>query len=65
MLKNGIALCKLHHWAFDAGLMLPVLDNDGRYGVMFTELAASLRSGQGSSGRGACNPRGVVTGQQG
>lgn len=42
VVSNGIALCKLHHWAFDAGLMLPVVDKAGNYGVMFTELAAKL-----------------------
>jgi putative restriction endonuclease len=42
VLRNGIALCKLHHWAFDAGLMLPVVDKDGNYSIAFTELADRL-----------------------
>lgn len=42
VVSNGIALCKLHHWAFDAGLMFPVVDKAGSYGVMFTELAFKL-----------------------
>lgn len=36
---NGISLCKNHHWAFDAALMVPVLQN-GVYIVRFTRLAA-------------------------
>jgi hypothetical protein len=44
VVSNGIALCKLHHWAFDAGLLLPVVDKAGNYGVMFTELADRLAS---------------------
>jgi HNH endonuclease len=42
VLRNGIALCKLHHWAFDAGIMLPVLGKDGNYTIAFTELACRL-----------------------
>ena len=42
VLRNGIALCKLHHWAFDAALMLPVVDRGGNYSIAFTELAGRL-----------------------
>jgi hypothetical protein len=41
VVKNGLALCKLHHWAFDAALMVPVNDK-GKYFVRFTELAKRL-----------------------
>jgi hypothetical protein len=41
VVKNGLALCKLHHWAFDAALMVPVLDQ-GKYLIRFTELADRL-----------------------
>ena len=43
VVSNGIALCKLHHWAFDASIMMPVQDN-GRYSVQFTALADRLDS---------------------
>ena len=43
VVSNGIALCKLHHWAFDASIMMPVQDN-GRYSVQFTTLADRLDS---------------------
>lgn len=35
---NGIALCKLHHWAFDAAIMLIRKEDDGYY-TRFTALA--------------------------
>jgi len=38
VVSNGIALCKNHHWAFDAGLMVPVVDG-GIHRVRFTNLA--------------------------
>lgn len=41
VVANGIALCKLHHWAFDAAVMLPVYDS-GRYIVRFTKLAENF-----------------------
>ena len=44
VLENGIALCKLHHWAFDAAIMLPVIDSAGNYLVAFTALATRLES---------------------
>jgi hypothetical protein len=44
VVRNGIALCRLHHWAFDAAIMLPVVDSSGSYEVVFTELAARLDS---------------------
>lgn len=34
---NGIALCKIHHWAFDAALMVPVVDK-GNHLVRFSRL---------------------------
>ncbi len=39
--QNGIALCKLHHWAFDASIMVPVKEGDV-YRVRFTELAGCI-----------------------
>lgn len=38
VIGNGIALCKTHHWAFDAALMVPVFEN-GVHIVRFTRLA--------------------------
>ena len=38
VVTNGLALCKLHHWAFDAALLLPVY-RQGSYYLEFTELA--------------------------
>lgn len=35
---NGIALCKLHHWAFDAGILMPMKEGADYY-VRFTSLA--------------------------
>lgn len=43
VLPNGIALCKLHHWAFDAGIMLPVKDGN-KYSIQFTVLAERIDS---------------------
>jgi hypothetical protein len=40
---NGLALCKLHHWAFDAGLMLPNYDA-GTYSVSMTPLSDRIDS---------------------
>lgn len=39
VVTNGISLCKLHHWAFDAALMMPVGQKDGSYTLRFTTLA--------------------------
>ena len=41
IVQNGIALCKLHHWAFDAGIMLPVKIGS-EYVVRFTDRASRL-----------------------
>jgi hypothetical protein len=41
VVPNGMALCKTHHWAFDAGLMLPVFQH-GKYRLRFTVLAKQL-----------------------
>ncbi|MFD3703817.1 HNH endonuclease [Nocardia sp. NPDC058658] len=41
VVRNGIALCKLHHWAFDAGVMV-VEHRDGEYFIRFTQLAQRL-----------------------
>lgn len=38
VVPNGIGLCKLHHWAFDAGLLLPVYQAKVLT-LRFTELA--------------------------
>lgn len=38
VVQNGIALCKLHHWAFDAGILMPWKEGDDYY-VRFTSLA--------------------------
>lgn len=39
VVPNGICLCKLHHWAFDASLLMPVYEQSGLE-LHFTELAA-------------------------
>ena len=39
---NGLSLCKLHHWAFDAALVMPVAMKDGSYVLKFTALAGQL-----------------------
>ncbi len=41
VVPNGLCLCKLHHWAFDAALVLPVY-RDGELYLAFTELATEL-----------------------
>lgn len=41
VVSNGIALCKLHHWAFDAGIMLLRLEGTD-YVTRFTTLADAL-----------------------
>jgi hypothetical protein len=41
IVQNGMSLCRTHHWAFDAGLVLPVFDH-GSYVLRFTSLAAEL-----------------------
>ncbi len=41
VVQNGIALCKLHHWAFDAGIVALLSDADGYY-TRFTSLASLL-----------------------
>lgn len=38
VVQNGISLCKLHHWAFDAAIMMPVLEK-GVYRLHFTALS--------------------------
>lgn len=38
IVQNGIALCKLHHWAFDAGIIMPMKEGDDYY-MRFTSLA--------------------------
>lgn len=43
VVRNGIALCKIHHWAFDAGLIVPEPHSD-TYRIRFTSLAESLDS---------------------
>lgn len=42
VVSNGICLCKLHHWAFDAALVMPRIDLDGRYRLHLTQLAESF-----------------------
>jgi hypothetical protein len=39
VVSNGISLCKLHHWAFDAALLLPQWISDGTYALRLTTLA--------------------------
>jgi len=41
VISNGIALCKNHHWAFDAAILMPVLE-DGQFSVRFTSLAQRI-----------------------
>lgn len=41
VVPNGLSLCKLHHWAFDASLLVPVLES-GEYYLRFTTLALTL-----------------------
>lgn len=41
VVQNGISLCKLHHWAFDAALLMPIYEN-GKYSLHFTELATDI-----------------------
>lgn len=43
VVKNGIALCRLHHWAFDAALLVPVMKNGG-YVLRFTARASKVLS---------------------
>jgi hypothetical protein len=38
VIRNGICLCKLHHWAFDAAILVPVLEKGG-YRLRFTTLS--------------------------
>ncbi|MEZ0354100.1 HNH endonuclease [Mycobacterium sp. pR1184] len=38
VVQNGIALCKLHHWAFDAGILAIRKEGEGYY-LRFTTLA--------------------------
>ena len=38
VVSNGISLCKLHHWGFDAALLLPAYDGDACI-LRLTELA--------------------------
>lgn len=39
VISNGLALCKLHHWGFDAALLLPVKEGKS-YTLRFTSLAS-------------------------
>lgn len=41
VVQNGIALCKLHHWAFDECVQL-VVESEGVYFVRFTQLASRV-----------------------
>lgn len=41
VVSNGMALCRLHHWAFDAAIMVPVLQG-GKYHLRFTTRANAL-----------------------
>ncbi|MHB8378585.1 MAG: HNH endonuclease [Acidimicrobiales bacterium] len=41
VVQNGIALCKLHHWAFDTAIVAIVLEREG-YVLRFTQLALRL-----------------------
>lgn len=41
VVPNGLALCKLHHWAFDAGLLAIRKEGDNYY-LRFTTLADSI-----------------------
>lgn len=42
VVSNGISLCKLHHWAFDAALALPIAHSSGAYTLHLTHLAVQL-----------------------
>lgn len=43
VVRNGIALCKLHHWAFDSAMLIPsYVDHSGKYEVRPTELIRLL-----------------------
>lgn len=42
VVANGLSLCKLHHWAFDAALVMPMAMEDGSYVLKFTTLAGQL-----------------------
>jgi hypothetical protein len=44
VLPNGISLCKLHHWAFDAAVLMPVVTGKGRYQLRFTTLAEKFEA---------------------
>ena len=44
IVQNGLTLCKLHHWAFDAALLLPVFEA-GSYKLRFTTLADDFDAG--------------------
>lgn len=41
VVPNGLSLCKLHHWAFDAAIIMPRLEDD-KYHLRFTSLADLL-----------------------
>lgn len=43
-LYNGVCLCKLHHWAFDEGILLIVF-REGKYYIELSERADRLLSG--------------------
>ncbi len=43
VVPNGLTLCKLHHWAFDGSLLVPVCESDSYY-LRFTTLALGLDS---------------------
>lgn len=53
IVQNGLSLCKLHHWAFDEALLMPVY-KDGKLTLAFTELSlkfdADTRTKLGASG---------------
>lgn len=45
VISNGLCLCKLHHWAFDHGLIAIRMNDDGAFHVTVTETAqAALES---------------------
>lgn len=41
--QNGLSLCKTHHWAFDAALLVPVVEK-GVYSIRFTTLTEHFDS---------------------
>lgn len=41
VVSNGITLCKIHHWAFDEAVYMPVPDHGG-YTLRFTAIAAQF-----------------------